>query len=191
MALYSSLPCTSFSCITPGHDIAFHTCSDTELVRLLFHSVFDVIHSQTVNYSCLDDEFIFLQTPDSPQLECDLLHNADIRNSANCVFADMPDKINVASHGTLPLHLNIRSIPAHWNEFEVIFNLLVKPSCTVIGISETWLNNFNESWYALSGYQSVLVSRQEGSGGEGVVAIFCTPCIRIQEVWWPILLLHR
>lgn len=52
-----------------------------------------------------NQKFIFHQNSDSPQLECDLLYNADIRNSTYHVLVAMPDQINVASHDTLLLHL--------------------------------------------------------------------------------------
>lgn len=44
------------------------------------------------------------------------------------------------------------------------------PHVTIIGISETWLNNTNERLYTLDGYHTIPASRVTGSGGG--VALF-------------------
>ena len=52
------------------------------------------------------------------------------------------------------MHLNIRSIPRHLNEF-TLFLETIKFSFSVIGISETWFNESTVDVYNIDGYQSV------------------------------------
>lgn len=49
------------------------------------------------------------------------------------------------------MHMNIRSIAAHFEELEITIDLLRNPH--VIGIAETWLNFDNEALYIPDGYQ--------------------------------------
>lgn len=171
MAPCVSVPCIDSYCTNPEHNIPFHSCTDPELSKLFFCFDADYVafHNKSVNYANVDDSFSMTHTVDGPQLECDLLYHIDIRNSTNCIITDSYEQMQVdlITHDTLLIHLNIRSIPAHLSEFEVVLSFLTKLACTIIGISETWLGSCNELLDTPMGLQIVPVSRQGGSGGEG------------------------
>lgn len=80
--------------------------------------------------------FSVQQVTDQPQFECDLLHNKNVRNSSGCVMVDSPDQTESKAQNVLLLQLNIRSIPAYLDEFEIMMSSITKGLCTVIGISE-------------------------------------------------------
>ena len=61
------------------------------------------------------------------------------------------------------IHVNIRSLPAHILELESYTELLCR-KFTVIGITETWLTELNNSLYALEGYNHVGIQRHNRAG---------------------------
>ena len=62
------------------------------------------------------------------------------------------------------LHLNIRSIPKNLTQLEK-YLLLLKHDFTVMGLTETWLNDTNFDLYSLSGYDHVSKYRSDRKGG--------------------------
>ena len=56
-------------------------------------------------------------------------------------------------------HLNIRSLQANLSAFELILHNLGM-HFTAIGISETWLNDYNCDLYNIDGYNLIEVQRQ-------------------------------
>ena len=64
------------------------------------------------------------------------------------------------------IHVNLRSIPKNLSKFEAYLHTL-QNNFTVIGISETWLNETNASLYDLPGYK-VVNNYRKGKRGGGV-----------------------
>ena len=61
-------------------------------------------------------------------------------------------------------HMNIKSLPKHFDELQQYLDVL-KYDFSVIGISETWLNEYNTDLYELSGYVTIKCCRKERRGG--------------------------
>ena len=77
------------------------------------------------------------------------------------------------------LHLNIRSLPKHLNEFEVyIKNLNVDFS--IYGFSETWLNDNNATLFTLSGYNHICNYRTKRLGGG--VSLYVKQTLKYQHL---------
>ena len=77
------------------------------------------------------------------------------------------------------LHLNIRSLPKHLNEFEVyIKNLNVDFS--IYGFSETWLNDNNATLFTLSGYNHICNYRTKRLGGG--VSLYVKQTLKYQRL---------
>ena len=51
-------------------------------------------------------------------------------------------------------HMNIKSLPKHFDEFQQYLNML-EYDCSVIGISEIWLNKNNVDLYDINGYVTI------------------------------------
>lgn len=69
---------------------------------------------------------------------------------------DINDSINM-------IHFNIRSLPAHYEEFEALIDILNNP--VILGFAEKWLKPVNESLCTLPGYKAYDQSREKmGSG---------------------------
>ena len=62
------------------------------------------------------------------------------------------------------LHMNARSLPSHFSEFRRLIESL-EVDFTVIGISETWLNNQNSDLFSLPNYNFIENHRRARSGG--------------------------
>lgn len=62
------------------------------------------------------------------------------------------------------MHYNIRSLPAHYIEFELFLTNLEQKSM-VIGLSETWLKESNKSLYNIPGYVALHKVRHNKRGG--------------------------
>lgn len=85
------------------------------------------------------------------------------------------DQITIDVNDILILHLNVHSLPPHLNELEFLLDQLpARPSHTFLGISETQLNQTNET-YAPTGFCTIPNSREGKTGGG--VAIFVPPHI--------------
>jgi len=66
--------------------------------------------------------------------------------------------------GFSAFHLNIRSAPANMGALSAFLSTL-DFSFSVVGLTETWLNDFNTSAYSLPGYSSIGVHREHRRGG--------------------------
>ena len=62
------------------------------------------------------------------------------------------------------IHLNIRSVPKNINQFELYLRN-IQHEFSIIGLSETWLNESNFSLYNIVGYNHVYKYREKKSGG--------------------------
>ena len=72
-------------------------------------------------------------------------------------------------------HHNIRSLPAHINEFSAYLKTLNHKFCC-IGLSETWLKESNKDLYNIEGYSSIHNVRSDNRGGG--VSLFVTQDIK-------------
>ena len=61
-------------------------------------------------------------------------------------------------------HMNIKSLPKHFGELQQYLNML-EYDFSLIGISETWLNENNTDLYDLNGYVTIKGCRKERRGG--------------------------
>ena len=69
------------------------------------------------------------------------------------------------------LHLNIQGLPIKYNNFVTFLNdFQFLPS--VIPLSETWLNEFNESSYDISGYHPLIAKSRPDNSDRGGVAFY-------------------
>ena len=71
---------------------------------------------------------------------------------------------NLQSNCLSLLHLNIRSLPRHYNEFKCYLDNL-DINFSVIGLTETWLKSSNSDLYNLDGYNHVSQCRECRTGG--------------------------
>ena len=82
-------------------------------------------------------------------------------------FKDCLRKNNIVSESKLPLslfHMNIRSLPKHFDELEIYLNSL-NHEFSFIGITESWLHKDNSELYGLSKYTSIDLYRNGIKGG--------------------------
>ena len=93
-----------------------------------------------------------------------------IRNIGNCKyynensFLQQCDYLGVSPQNFSLVHLNVRSLPRHHTELDCYLKALERPF-TVIGISETWLNENNFTFYSIEGYSMECVNRFGRQGG--------------------------
>ena len=79
-------------------------------------------------------------------------------------------------------HINIRSQKANLSSFEICLENL-QFNFSVIGMTETWLNDYNCDLYSLNGYNFVEAHRSGRSGGG--IGIFLVNDIPYQKKAWP------
>ena len=95
--------------------------------------------------------------------EYQLQQNIDCRyyvpNEFNPVFAQQEQSQCLSF-----LHCNARSLSKSFDNFNVLLSSL-KFDCSIIGISETWLNANSPPLFLIEGYQLVRKDRQNGRGG--------------------------
>ena len=63
------------------------------------------------------------------------------------------------------LHLNIRSLNKHFDELQFLLESDQTQSCSVIGLSETWLTASSENSFAIDGYNMYVNNRPDRCGG--------------------------
>ena len=87
-------------------------------------------------------------------------------DNINCDYF-IPNDVttNIANNKFSFLHLNIRSISNKFDSFKHLLNTL-KQSFSVIGLSETWLNDQNCENFMLDDYTFVSKNRNHKNGGE-------------------------
>ena len=95
--------------------------------------------------------------------EYQLQQNIDCRyyvpNEFNPVFAQKEQSQCLSF-----LHCNSRSLSKSFDNFNVLLSSF-KFDCSIIGISETWLNANSPPLFLIEGYQLVRKDRQNGRGG--------------------------
>ena len=62
------------------------------------------------------------------------------------------------------LHCNARSLSKNYENFDMLLSSL-RFGCSVIGISETWLNTTSPNLFTVEGYKEIRKDRQNGRGG--------------------------
>jgi len=93
-----------------------------------------------------------------------------IRNIQNCKYFNEESLFEKCSSSIVSpnsfsiMHFNIRSLPSHYSEFHNYIKELFL-SFTVIGLSETWLNENNYLCHAIEGYSMECVNRKDRQGG--------------------------
>ena len=79
-------------------------------------------------------------------------------------FSDLLNVQNDYEEGVSLLHLNIRSCQKDFDDFETYIHNL-NHNFSVIGLSETWLNDSVKDLYSLPGYNSLHLCRNGKKGG--------------------------
>ncbi|XP_072180116.1 uncharacterized protein [Diadema setosum] len=77
----------------------------------------------------------------------------------------------------LLLHYNIRSLNKKIDQLQIFLNQ-VKSDCSVIGISETWINNLPSSFFSIPGYTFHSNNRLDRKGGG--VGFFVTNNLKVK-----------
>ena len=101
----------------------------------------------------------------------------------NCVNeSNYWDPVNlceyISSHqvGSYFLHLNIQCLPAKFDNLVTLLQSLSDNLCdnlpAVLALSETWLNQFNTSSYAISGFHPIISNYRKDNSSRGGVALF-------------------
>lgn len=93
-----------------------------------------------------------------------------IRNIGNCkyynedFFSKQCNYLGITSQRFSLIHFNIRSLPCHFTEMDSYLKCL-EFHFTVIGLSETWLNDNNCSCFSIEGYRMECINRTNRQGG--------------------------
>ena len=115
-----------------------------------------------------NDNGVFQPYENDPDLQYynDQTHMENISNCKYYIEDTFKKKCNDLSLGNSfsLIHLNIRSTAKNLNDFECYLSCL-NHSFTVIGLSETWLNESNKHCYSVNGYNHVSQCRDNRSGG--------------------------
>ena len=91
-------------------------------------------------------------------------------NAINCDyyledgFAQKSSKLCVNDKGFSLMHLNIRSVPKNLSQF-YNYSQGLKFTFSVVGLSETWLNESTRDLYNIDGYQHFSLVREKKRGG--------------------------
>lgn len=113
-----------------------------------------MINNISKELDCNIDEVILRDNADSDIHDvCNFLRSVDERNRSCCRIIDSVEQIDITGKAIFLLHMNILSLPAHFEELEAFLSDLhtvSKPM--IIGICEIWLSKSNEPLFSLSGY---------------------------------------
>ena len=85
----------------------------------------------------------------------------------NCLYLTSNEFNNITlsiSDSFTLLHINLRSLKKHFEELSEFLSTLNMPF-SVIGISETWLNNSNDDIFNIPGYKFISNNRRHKHGG--------------------------
>ena len=77
------------------------------------------------------------------------------------------------------LHLNIKSIPAKMTRMQVYMENL-HHKFSVLGFSETWLNEHNSDLYTIPGYTNLNLVRTTNKGGG--ISLYVKECLNFKEL---------
>lgn len=136
--------------------------SDVDFYELINPNIFDNAQGLAVRFDTISDNQ-YINALSSVCQEDDILHQVDHRNQIRCKMCDLHQIPTVALSTMSIIHLNIRSVPGHYEELEALSDSLNHPQ--VIGLSETWLSKHNEALYSRPGYHIFAKSRPQRSGG--------------------------
>jgi exonuclease III len=104
----------------------------------------------------IDPDLNFFNTVDNNSISCNYFFPE--------AFNKECQKRKICNTHFSALHQNIRSLPKHFQEIDIFIKSL-SVDFSIIGFSETWLNDTNEMYYDIDGYTSVSKHRQNKSGG--------------------------
>ena len=132
---------------------------------------FEQIASMQFNpFETNDDQEIFPWHDIDPDLQYynEMTH---LENVSNCNYY-VEDSFNkkcindktIDDRNFSLIQMNIRSIPKNLSDFEYYLNGL-NLHFTIIGVSETWLNEANKDCYAIKGYHHISQCRANRTGG--------------------------
>ena len=99
--------------------------------------------------------------------DCNLLTTDNFANTKYYLENDINDVIkrnNLSVEEFSLMHLNIRSLPKNIGKLSDFLSFIYN-RFSVIGLSETWLNNDNLDLYELPEYKSVHLTRPSKKGG--------------------------
>lgn len=163
-----SFPCINVLCAELEHNLPFFRCSNRDFSNSLeLGSKFKDVYSTSVSYSCYPDKSQDALGPNGDiDHVFDLLPDIDNRNFCKCTMVDDLEQVNFGNTALLLIHLNIRSLPAHYTEFEALLSLIpYQTTPAVVCVCETWLTEHNETLYIPAGFNAVFNSRKNKSGG--------------------------
>ena len=116
----------------------------------------------------INDEFDTPLTEIDPDmqfyLESNYIKNTKCDYYIEHTFVKNISKIHEQKRALSMFHMNIKSLPKHFDELQQYLNML-EYDFSVIGISETWLNENNADLYDLNGYVTIKGYRKQKRGG--------------------------
>ena len=115
------------------------------------------------------DNFIadnFNLNSDNLDLNLDVIDQCPNPPSRYITHAQFSDPLNNFNNDTFSLvHFNIRSLNKHFDELQRFLNLSTNQPPSIIGLSETWLNDKSHHPYSIVNYDFIFKNRQEKTGG--------------------------
>ena len=115
------------------------------------------------------DNFIadnFNLNSDNLDLNLDVIDQCPNPPSRYITHAQFSDTLNNFNNDTFSLvHFNIRSLNKHFDELQRFLNLSTNQPPSIIGLSETWLNDKSHHPYSIVNYDFIFKNRQEKTGG--------------------------
>ena len=100
------------------------------------------------------------------------IHNI---SSSYWEMSELRDKVAVDLDKSLFLHLNVQCLPAKFDSLITFFNAVssgvYRNLPSVFALSETWLNDFNESSYVFPGYHPLIAKSRPDNSSRGGVAL--------------------
>ena len=116
----------------------------------------------------INDEFDTPLTEIDPDmqfyLESNYIKNTKCDYYIEDTFVKNISKIQKQKRALSMFHVNIKSLPKHFDELQQYLHMLAY-DFSLIGISETWLNENNVDLYDLNGYVTIKDCRKERRGG--------------------------
>lgn len=123
------------------------------LETLIFNPIeklLSIIDNSFINNLDPDKHLYEIMPPDSKYM---------VENEINNLLSDSPDRTELSL-----LHINCRSLIGNFDKFRVLSDNLSN-SFSVIGLSETWLNDNTHESVDLPGYDFISNHRQNKTGG--------------------------
>ena len=171
---YANNPMNFWSCVNCNESIfPFNKLEDSDFCRS------SMFHEQFLSMSDIEDklfnpfDFEVLESEDPlTDIDPDLnyfnaLSNSSLQNSdyfTNASFQKYIDKNNVTNNCLSLIHTNIRSLNKNISELTTYLNTL-PIEFTCIGLTETWLKDFNADCLNIKGYNHIYKYREQRTGG--------------------------